>query len=424
MTSLLTSAPIRGADLNQTDGVRYDDDSELDNHFRTRRHNGVLLIVILISLGVVLLILGALTRESLSTSKERSVFLEVLEFLLSHLGVALFVAGWAGIGYEFFAHYKHLQDQIVTLFKINRRLAASQLYAVLEKLIPIEHDARNSGGVRRDLRADIAETVLAIARIESQPIKASEVSLKFIWRLQRYARDAAVALETKDEHILKLPTTSAALADEILAGQAASMVDGDTYDVVSDFSTWRNDQLPQFWAALKKSIEDKNVTVRRVFCYFSHDADLIHKEASEILRSHWCLAEATIRGAPLLGKYYVGISLHHERNHVGVFTLSKKVTCFKPLSEGDLSLLTVSRSADMHDFNRHWSAAIRVMDDNGNVTKFADVRRIIEERAPKFFAQFRGPTEACEDIHTDCECWQALKNDATDGLHRPQANVT
>jgi hypothetical protein len=167
-----------------------------------------------------------------------------------------------------------------------------------------------------------------------------------------------------------LPATAAALADEILADELRAMRDGDSYRVVTDFATWRSDQLPSFLGALTEILKTDKVaiTVERVFCVFDQDLTLSSDEALDILQNHWRLAHDTQNKHKV--HYNVGVSLRKPHEHVGIFSHSNLTTCFNPTGSGDLAKFTISLNRSSSEFERHWEGATKALTpgENGGYT--------------------------------------------------------
>lgn len=286
-------------------------------------------------------------------------------FLLGHVGVALIVAAIAGAVYETYAHHKYLEEEIFVLAGINQTLADKQLDIVLERLMrpTTQADAR----VHSDLRKYVKMTVHSVNEIAKKKVPAGTVSLRFVARLLKYAGDTAFALaNAKPEgqgHEIELPLSAAHLADEILAAELLAMKDSDSYRVVSDFATWRNDQLPLFWGALKSILErdgNTNVTIERVFCVFDYDEKLWPEDAIRIIERHWNLAHETYNRSGQ-ARYNVGLSLLEPNAQTGIFMHRGLETCFTPQGTGDLARFKVSLNPKTHEFAHHWEPATKAL---------------------------------------------------------------
>jgi len=324
--------------------------------------------------------------------------------MTSHFGVAFLVAALAGFGYDIFAHHYKLQQQIFTLFRINHSVAELQIEAVLQKLLSNRTGDYN---IHDQLRKNIAATIHSIAAIDAVSANASVVSLRFISRLLRYARDAAHTLElaegSNSPHELTLPSTAASLADEILAAQLRVLADGDEYSVVSDLSTWHDWQLRHFWDALETT--KATIQVSRVFCFFKQDVSVAPCEAREIIRRHWQLAERLLVER-LSGKsgatYNVAVSMSREAEHVGVFRHGETVTSFRPHGAGRLTSLTISHDNDTPIFADLWRDAVKFIDDDGKKVSFEHL--ISELDRKNFFRAFKG-CKQCAKVHLpSCDC--------------------
>jgi hypothetical protein len=376
------------------------------------RVKALTLIAALSVLGVVLIAVHVHIQVELPARQHPSDI--VWSLLTSHFGIAFLVAAVAAIGYEFFAHHHKLQEQIFTLFRINHHVAELQVDAVLQKLLP---NRAGDDGVNAQLRQDVNKTIHSISAIDETGVTARVVSLRFIATLLKYARDAAHTLQTSWElnnpHELRFPASAAALADEILAAQLKVLKSGDEYLVVSDFSTWHDWQLHQFWDTLSTMTEVVNVV--RVFCAFGHDKSSISAcEARQILRLHWDLAETLARKSGVT--YNVGINTVAEADHIGIFAHGDNLLCFEPHGRGRLTSLTVSHEkrsdrGKLANFNGVWRDAIRWKDDAGGFLSFDEVTKLLDAKC--FFGEFAG-CGRCAKIHnTPCVC-------ATENLGAPR----
>jgi hypothetical protein len=369
----------------------------------TARVKALTLIAALSILGIILIAVHVHIQVALPARQHESDI--IWSLLTSHFGIAFLVAAVAAIGYEFFAHHHKLQEQIFTLFRINHHVAELQVDAVLQKLLP---NRVGDDGVNAQLRQDVNQTIHSISAIDETGVTARVVSLRFIATLLKYARDAAHTLQTSWEldnpHELRFPASAAALADEILAAQLKVLRSGDEYVVVSDFSTWHDWQLHQFWDTLSTMTEAVNVT--RVFCAFSHDKSSISPcEARQILRLHWDLAETLALKSGVI--YNVGINPTAEADHIGIFAHGDNLLCFEPHGRGRLTSLTVSHEkrsdrGKLANFNGVWRDAIRWHEGAGVRRSFDEVTILLDEKG--FFAEFVG-CGRCAKLHSlPCVC--------------------
>jgi len=178
------------------------------------------------------------------------------------------------------------------------------------------------------------------------------VALRFVGDLFQYVSDNATNLAKATApggaYDITLPRSASQLADTILAGQMDQLVEGDSYIVVSDLSSWR-DGLSEFFSATVRALE-KRVKVRRLVCPFDEDRLLKQTEIDEFFQRHW--DEKIFRDwldADGLPMYELAILTRREvvsnKNlsieHVGVFHHAKEIACFEP-RQSDLSRMTFS----------------------------------------------------------------------------------
>ena len=344
----------------------------------------------------------------IETSTQQGATESILSLLASHFGIAFVVAALAAIGFEVFAHYHKLQQQIYTLFRINHRVAELQLDAVMQKLLP---NRAGDDKIHQQLRNHFSDTIHSIVAMDATG--TSTVALHFISTLLRYTRDASHTLqmvaETDNPHELRLPESAAALADEILASQLRVLGVDDKYYVVSDFSTWHDWQLHQFWEALNTT--NKPIEVCRVFCKFEHDKkNICACEAKEILRRHWERAGQLAKKDGQHIIYNVGVSNATDVEHIGLFIQGDAHTCFKPHGRGRLTSLTVSHENAQARFDDAWSDAIKFKDSADKLLPFADLLARLESL--NYFDGFAGCAD-CAKLHfgDPCGCPVSVKSD-------------
>jgi len=288
------------------------------------------------------------------------------ENFYEHLGVAFIISGIAGLGYEWLAHHRHLEEEVRVLIDINDSIAERQLRSVLKQLIRRD-EKKDKGNVHGQLRMHINAIVDSIAKMDDTPAGADMVSLRFVNTLLRYADHASSTLSSGEgDHVLVLPRSSALLADEILAEHVRAMNFGDTYDVISDFSTWSWD-LDKFRDELDRQMRRHKCYVRRIFCMFPYDARIGAQQAEGILRRHWEWSSRIFRETKE-PHYNVGLSLLRPAEHVGIFRQNGSVMCFKPQGEGELERLVVCHSAEREQIAvaRHWRVSLKVVNSTAN----------------------------------------------------------
>ena len=215
-----------------------------------------------------------------------------------HIGIGLIVSSVAVFLYEWRAHAKQLHD-------LARRL-----------LDVLEHESRASfsASMSRLLRIDSSLPDDPIRKIYSgvEQLVFSLAELKQGWGTVQYVNflhgllsgvvgenaETLVRLGERDEQTFSVPRTAAHIADEILAAQMHAAERGDCYDVISDFPSWRENQLPKFTRETEAAIR-KGVKVRRIFslCNLEHDEKFMQLEQiPRILREHLELMERSQAG--------------------------------------------------------------------------------------------------------------------------------
>ncbi|MEO8383404.1 MAG: hypothetical protein ABI779_27355, partial [Acidobacteriota bacterium] len=279
---------------------------------------------------------------------------------LSHIGVALISAGIVGVGYELRASRKHMEEQVNRLIAINSDEAKRRFPATLQALF---RDANKKDLTHQLIRERLQTIVDDITAIESNNLAANSVSVHFVSTLldhtSKIAKVLAEAKPAGGAYDLKLPTPSA-LADDILSQQMLALRSGDSYRVISDFTTWDNSNLDVFWAATKRKVKQRNIVVSRVFCLYSYDRGLSRQKIVEILHSHWKVAAASKNYQLAVNTDSVDV-----HPHMGSFKYRGQTICFEPGPGGDLSEISFSRTEKPARFDRCFDKAVPAIDPKG-----------------------------------------------------------
>jgi hypothetical protein len=314
--------------------------------------------------------------------------------VIAELVVAIIVATVAVYAIALRAHDRLIDRIVSQLTAKAEALHTAQAEITrteIDKIVKIgqEHFNRLEAVVGRSSRAALPDVLQAvfknhdpklhthtIAMIEAlEEMEATQswtdhVAMRFVGDLLRYvsinATNLAGASKTPGgAYDITLPRSSNQLADSILAGQMDQLVEGDSYVVVSDLSSWNNG-LSEFFLATRRALK-KSVMVRRLVCPFDEDRLLAQADIDEFLKQHWdATMFAAWRDSSGLPMYELGIltrrevlSNHNLRiEHVGVFHHAGQIACFEP-RKSDLSLMTFSKAdkLDQKTLAKLWERA-------------------------------------------------------------------
>lgn len=256
-----------------------------------------------------------LLREILEANKHSYLAIPwgVSAVVFEHLGIGLIVAAIAVFFYEWGAHIKktiergdrlakamdlfnkmksneqrsdeltravHEVDGMLTILNTQTRAneaAAATGKQALERGLNIV-----IGGVRTPtdafesqvLREAVANCGQLIFAIESLRITGTWPNYRYIKFLSDLLKEtvgenaekfSTLYKTRKGEQHFMVPPNAAEMADAILATQIEAIVDGDSYDVISDLGSWDKKQLAKLHRATSHAVNERDVCVRRVF---------------------------------------------------------------------------------------------------------------------------------------------------------------
>jgi hypothetical protein len=249
--------------------------------------------------------LALIVIEDFFELKSKNFWLHILGLSLEHLGLGLIVSSIAVFGYEWRSHVKKvvdlsgkLQQSIKEVARIRETLRKT---GTLLELLTKESNQSLDASLRAFLGEDnhllltnlrrFIETISEIQKDEANNETQTEnqdeyfklVKKQYIsvteWLLQRTVLTNALqfkkVVEGGEGHF-NVPATSGDMADTILATQMSIMHEEDSYDVVSDVSSWRDNLLKEFKKESIKKINSKKFKVRRVFNLFRPGLPLPH----------------------------------------------------------------------------------------------------------------------------------------------------
>jgi|ERR1044071_4094643 hypothetical protein len=307
---------------------------------------------------------------------------------LDHFGMAFFVAAIAVFGYEWQSHYKELFAKLGELKMIIKDVkeivkgeARVSIEAGLKALFP-----DNAHELNQQIRESLKRIIKATDTSETGTEWNRDVYIALVAGGLRWLSDSSrisdELMKTTGLFTLRIPHP-AELADFMLAAQMHSMVDGDEYKVISDFSSWAAPAgLTHFMKATEEAA-NRGVRVVRIFYPFAYDAAVGVDKAIKLLEDHRALASR------LPGTYVVAITADTSlvATHEGIFFHADRVTKFRPLDR-DLSRIEFSQlereQVTAESFERVWHARSfdSSRDDSLDVQEF---RRELERvwRHPK-----------------------------------------
>lgn len=340
---------------------------------------------------IVLMVAGAASLL-LAYSLEAHNHARIWAFAVSHLGIALILAGAIGLSYERWAHHERFNEYADALQLMSSERSEENLSGALKDLLPaVKKDPDVDDGGMSALNRKMQDHMLALIsgtnKMEGEGI-ARAVSVRFVEGLLKYASDATSAL--RNGGTLRLPLSATSLAAEILSEQMRAMRSGDMYDVISDFATWRNAELNTFLQAIREI--PKGSHVRRVFARFGHDdTRMTRGDVEAILRKHWQVAYDH-------RNYELAVSVSTQYEHVGMFQGRGLSICFMPPA-GRLTEMEVVLGG-YPKFDECWNDALPVRrrdpaSRTGKRTVVVSFERLckeIDDRDPTWWTRFSGPT--------------------------------
>ncbi|MES1244455.1 MAG: hypothetical protein ABUT39_22815 [Acidobacteriota bacterium] len=302
--------------------------------------------------------------------------------LVEHLGMGFIVSAIAVFGYEWKGHSKANRELSHRLLDALAAQGEASLDHGLAQLI----DQRKLPEGARDVAKHCKTVIMSISKLLQAGDRVTDHYVNFVSGLLRAVvkrnAEALVDLhQREDEVTFRVPANAAVLADDILAEQMKAMNRGDSYDVVSDLSSW-DDKLQDFFYATRDAVHN-GVTVRRIFNLFHIGRDpLTITKTMKVLEQHLSATKEWQDSRRWgKGKYQVKVFSSIERNdskatsvraiteanlremHFGIFNLKSqhgKVQRVRfRVTEPDLSELLISRNpeeirSDINSFELLW----------------------------------------------------------------------
>ena len=254
--------------------------------------------------------------------------LQVVAFILGHLGIGFIVSSIAVFFYEWGAHIKEtveLSGRLVgSLNQVRSMMEALNLNQNLKDLNVAHAKQRLPycihsliGGIDRNDKEDHLLTaaeqceklVLAISNLWEKKTWANDQYIKFIANhLKEFVVHNAEAFSNLPNglQIFHVPPTAAQMADEVLTLQMQAMGNGDIYAVISDLASWQGRQLENLFSETRVSIEERDVQIKRVFNMLPYidPSTNIPGRIRETLQKHLA-ASRTWKGRTAAAKYEI-----------------------------------------------------------------------------------------------------------------------
>jgi hypothetical protein len=221
----------------------------------------------------------------------------ILGLIMEHGGLGLVVSALAVFGYEWRSNAKKLFDLTEELVKLHEELL---------KLLEVQ----GIGAIRRGLEVvlgaeldNLPDNLKVVFRSLMKVIQAiQELNKNQAWANRQYIAFVSDLLDTCELNAVNLsqmenekvtwtdfivPVTASKLADKFLAKYMVALSSDDTYEVISDFTSWRGEQLKEFHDTATKQAVNNGAEVIRVFNLLSvRDEDISVEQVRDILGKH------------------------------------------------------------------------------------------------------------------------------------------
>jgi hypothetical protein len=307
----------------------------------------------------------------------------LINTLLEHVATGFIVAAIAVFFYEWIFHLREtakLTQKLVDILDLSSNES-------LERFLTnaLADDTQHVPDYLKETISNLKLLVETVSGLQRQDLWAKEQYVGFVSRLVADVRRNADSLRGLnaggDQHFL-VPPMGADLADAILAAQMRAMAKGDSYDVISNLSSWKGQQLRELHEEERKAIQFRGARVRRIFNLTRrYRSQLKDTEAREILLNHlnnskdWGVTETQISyEVRVLGIEELNSStsqLLHSRigeAHFGIFQHGNESLRVK-VERADLSDMVMSKDPDIVRsysdlFQEAWNAATLLTENN------------------------------------------------------------
>ncbi|HEX9983695.1 MAG TPA: hypothetical protein VGF69_10560 [Thermoanaerobaculia bacterium] len=295
-------------------------------------------IIISLSLGAASFWIGKRLTDPWSTVAE-------------HLGTAFLVAAIAVFGYEYKSRSKELikaTNALVEALKAEAKPGAirciTEMFSGADTLV-----------VR--LRDSLIRSLNASDDVVQAAVSHRDLAVGMIEALLDAATTNANEFKAKNHFTITIPRP-AELIDEMLKARIERLGEAGTYVVISDFSSFKRNQLQKSIGAMRTS-PSRGAKVQRIFYFFKHDRELPYEEIERIATDHWNLS------CELGDRYQVAfvkpVQGQIEPLHEGVFTTTEGSVRFEVL-EPDLHTVqfySETQSRPPVNFERLWYHALK-----------------------------------------------------------------
>lgn len=213
-----------------------------------------------------------------------------------HIGLGLIVAALSVFAYETGAHMKGVVDlttdlthEITRIGPIAEAVSRDALNRALQELLVGNSEAKPYLAVTISQCNDLVTT---LSELEKSEIWAHEQYLEFVSYLLGFVVQNAQALqslghpEKPSQYFYTMPTSTAA-SGLILANQMKALINGDRYEVISDLTSWKDEQLNEFHDSTDNAVKIHGVEVIRIFnMVHAHSKGVERIKARQILSDH------------------------------------------------------------------------------------------------------------------------------------------
>jgi hypothetical protein len=307
----------------------------------------------------------------------------LVDSLLEHVGTGFIIAAIAVFFYEWIFHLREtakLTQKLVDIVEVSRNESLEGFLT-----LTLAEDTKHVPDYLKEVISNVRLLVEAVSGLQRQDIWAKEQYIVFVSRLVADVRrnaDSLRGLNAGGEHHFIVTPTGADLADAILAAQMRAMAKGDSYDVISNLSSWKGQQLRELHDEERKALQFRGARVRRIFNLTRrYRPPLKDTEAREILLNHfnnskdWGVTENQISyEVRVLGveelKRSTSQLLHGRINeaHFGIFQHGNESLRVK-VERADLSDMVMSKDPEIVRgysdlFQEAWNAATLLSEES------------------------------------------------------------
>jgi len=241
--------------------------------------------------------LGAFTGLALIILEDKYKLKDTLNFwphslglVMEHGGLGLIVSALAVFGYEWRSNAKKAFDLTEELVRLREVEGIEAIHRGLEAVFGGE--VHNLPENLKTVFNSLKKVIAAIQELNKNKSWANRQYIGFVSDLLDTSLLNAVNLSNLEKEEVNwmdfiVPVTAAKLADKFLAKHMMALTAGDTYEVISDFTSWQGRQLEEFHNDATKQAVKNGAEVIRVFNLLSvRDEEVSEEQVREILRKH------------------------------------------------------------------------------------------------------------------------------------------